>query len=165
MGRAHEPPTSPTTISVAGPAFGAAHAGLHQGRFEALHGHTYTCRLDLVGTLDPEGVVTDFVPVRQALAEAIAPLQRRTLMPAHAPAPVRLHHEDGMFVIEDGHRRFALPVQDVVLLPVVNTSTELLGQYLLDQVRPHLDGVERAALVLRESPTAQARVEHHFGGQ
>ncbi|MET9794759.1 6-pyruvoyl trahydropterin synthase family protein [Nocardiopsis alba] len=153
------------TISVAGPAFGAAHAGLHQGRFEALHGHTYTCRLNLVGVLDTEGVVTDFVPVRQALAEAVAPLQRRTLMPAHAPAPVRHHREQDTFVIEDGRRRFALPVQDVVLLPVVNTSTELLAQYLLDQVRPYLEGVEHAELVLRESPTAQAHVEHHSGGR
>lgn len=155
--------TAPATISVAGPHFGAAHAGLHQGRFEPLHGHTYTPRLELAGQLDAEGAVTDFLPVRQALAEAIGPLKRRTLMPAHAPAPVHHYRDEDMVVIDDGHRRFVLPATDVVLLPLVNTTTELLAQYLLEQVRPHLGAVERAELVLSESPTAQARVTYHPG--
>lgn len=154
---------SAPTISVAGPHFSAAHAGLHQGRFEPLHGHTYTTRLEMSGELDAEGAVTDFLPVRQALAQAIAPLKRRTLMPAHAPAPVRHYRDEDMVVVDDGHRRFILPAQDVVLLPLVNTTTELLARYLLEQMRPHLSAVEHAELVLSESPTAQAHVIYRPG--
>ncbi|MEV2277676.1 6-carboxytetrahydropterin synthase [Nocardiopsis sp. NPDC049922] len=153
-----------TRISVQGPYFGAAHAGLHRGRFEALHGHTFTCRLELVGSLDGGGMVADFTPVRRALAQVVEPLHRRTLMPDRAPDPVRHFEDEGMCVFDDGHRRFAFPVQDVVLLPVANTSTELIARYLLDQLRPVLEGVESAELVLAESPGAQAVATYTPGG-
>jgi 6-pyruvoyl-tetrahydropterin synthase len=75
-----------TSITIGGGEFSfcAAHAGLHDGEFEPLHGHTYSVTLRLTGTPGSDGMVADFGPVKTALREAIAPLRRRTLVPHDA---------------------------------------------------------------------------------
>ncbi|MBB5435184.1 6-pyruvoyl trahydropterin synthase family protein [Nocardiopsis composta] len=143
-------------ITLTGPVFCAAHSGLHGGRFEALHGHTFTTRLHLEGDLDGAGMVADFTAVKAALAAAVQPLRRRTLMPGRAPAPVRHRRIGEEIEFSDGYRRFVLPAADVVVLPLANTTTELIARHLLDQLHPLPTGVAGAELVLGESPTAQA---------
>lgn len=146
-----------TRISIKGPTFSAAHSGLHADRFESLHGHTFTTRLTLTGGLDEAGMVLDFRRVQSELARVVEPLRSRTLMPGRAPADVVTYrHADGEVEFSDGHRRFVLPAEDVVVLPLSNTSTELIAWHLLEHLRPILAGVEYAELVLAESPTAQA---------
>jgi 6-pyruvoyltetrahydropterin/6-carboxytetrahydropterin synthase len=135
--------------------FPAAHNGLHGGQLEPLHGHTYLVTLRLRGYLDPAAMVCDFADVRTALDRVIAPLRHRTLMPARLPGG-RVAVEGGQVVIECGPKRYSLPAEDVVLLPVANTTTEALAGWLLSELtvsfRP--PGVQVAELVLHESPAA-----------
>lgn len=150
-----------TRITIEGPTFSAAHSGLHVGRFEPLHGHTFTTQLHLTGTLDQAGMVADFTAVKAALARAVDPLRRRTLMPGHAPTDVVKHRQDeGEVEFSDGHRRFVLPTDDVVVLPLPNTTTELLAEHLLGQLRPLLARLARAELHIAESPSAVAVAVH-----
>jgi 6-pyruvoyl-tetrahydropterin synthase len=139
--------------------FGAAHAGLHGGQFEPLHGHTFVAGLRLYGSRDPvSGMLVDFAAVKDALRAAIAPVRRRTLMPAGG-AGVRVHTFQGRVVVEDGHRRFDLPAADVVLLPVSNTTTEEIAGWLLGRTLAGLGeagGLCRAELVLAEAPGVAA---------
>ncbi|MGH3710726.1 MAG: 6-pyruvoyl trahydropterin synthase family protein [Pseudonocardiaceae bacterium] len=65
--------------------FSAAHAGLHDGEFEPLHGHTFQVTLRLLGIPGDDGMLLDFGEIKTALRETIAPLRRRTMMPGHAP--------------------------------------------------------------------------------
>lgn len=153
------------TIEVAGGGFvfSAAHAGLHNGEFEPLHGHTFTPAVILAGGMDEAGMVTDFHHVKKALADVIAPLRRRTLMPAQPPSG-SIRVEDGQVVIECGARCYSLPAGDVALLPIANTTTELLAAYLLDQLLPHVrdtPGVDMVTFRLSEAPdtTATASIE------
>ncbi|GAA1101844.1 hypothetical protein GCM10009605_42120 [Nocardiopsis composta] len=101
-------------------------------------------------------MVADFTAVKAALAAAVQPLRRRTLMPGRAPAPVRHRRIGEEIEFSDGYRRFVLPAADVVVLPLANTTTELIARHLLDQLHPLPTGVAGAELVLGESPTAQA---------
>lgn len=150
-----------TSITIGGDgtfAFSAAHAGLHDGEFEPLHGHSYAVTLRLHGRIDEKsGMLCDFTSVKKALAEAITPVKRRTLMPEGSPL-CRCYSEGTQTVIECGSKLYSLPAEDVVLLPVVNTTTELLAAWLLDQVLFALDqpGVQRAELVLAEAPDTSA---------
>ena len=60
-----------TVITIGGDgkfAFSAAHAGLHAGEFEPLHGHSFTVTLRLHGEPDETGMVCDFTDVKNALA-------------------------------------------------------------------------------------------------
>jgi 6-pyruvoyl-tetrahydropterin synthase len=144
-----------TVITVGGDgtfAFCAAHAGLHDGQFEPLHGHSYTVMLHLHGELDPAGMVRDFSQVKKALAAVIAPLRRRTLMPALLPGG-RCQRTGDQIVIDGGGKHYSLPAGDVVLLPVANTTTEAIAGWLLGQLMPQLQapGLRRAELVLAEA--------------
>lgn len=117
--------------------FSAAHAGLHDGEFEPLHGHTFIVTLRLQGELDRAGMICDFTDAKAALAAAIEPLRRRVLMPA-APRGGRCTPEDEQILIECGVKRYSFPAGDMTLLPVANTTTESIAGWLLSQVTSRL---------------------------
>jgi 6-pyruvoyl-tetrahydropterin synthase len=157
----------PTMIEIGGHgpfSFSAAHSGLHDGEFEPLHGHSFTVTLRLHGEHDDAGMLIDFHVVKKALAKVIAPLRRRTLMPAH-PSGGTCVIDGGQVVIECGGKCYSLPAEDVTLLPVPNTTTEALAAYLLDQLLPCLHdepGLRRVELVLAEAPDTRAVVGADF---
>jgi 6-pyruvoyl-tetrahydropterin synthase len=151
---------SPAAITIGGGGvfeFSAAHAGVHDGEFEPLHGHTFTVTLRLHGTADEAGMITDFSAVKNALAAAIGPLRRRTLMPAVIPGGQRTE-EGSQVMIECGAKQYSFPAGDVLFLPVSNTTTEALAGYLLSQILPHLDGarIQLAELTLAEASDTSA---------
>jgi 6-pyruvoyl-tetrahydropterin synthase len=45
-------------------AFSAAHAGIHDGTMEPLHGHTFIPTATLIGACDGAGMVVDFHQVK-----------------------------------------------------------------------------------------------------
>lgn len=163
--RQGESPLTVITIGGGGQfAFCAAHAGLHGGQFEPLHGHSFTVTLRLHGEPDQAGMICDFTDAKKALAAVIAPLKRRTLMPA-ALAGGRCGREGNQVVIECGDKLYSLPARDVVLLPVPNTTTEQIAAWLLAQVMPALGapGVRLAELVLAEAADTSATVSARPG--
>jgi 6-pyruvoyl-tetrahydropterin synthase len=154
--------TVPVTIEISGGPFefSAAHAGLHDGQFEPLHGHTYITGLRLHGEAGASGMLTDFRLVKQALREVIAPLRRCTLMPQHPPGG-SCRVEDGQVFIECGATRFSFPAVHVTLLPVANTTTEAIAAWLLSQLLPCLKdeaGLTRVDLTLAEAADTCATV-------
>ena len=156
-----------TQITIGGAGafeFSAAHAGLHDGEFEPLHGHTFTVTLHLHGAVDDAGMVTDFTAAKKALAAAIDPLRRRTLMPAVLPGG-RCTTGGSQILVQCGAKRYSLPAGDVALLPVPNTTTEALAGYLLSQVLPDLDPdrVQLAELTLAEASDTAATVRARPG--
>lgn len=156
-----------TVITVGGDgkfAFSAAHAGLHDGEFEPLHGHSFTVTLRLHGEQDEAGMVCDFTDAKNALAAVIAPLKRRTLMPAKL-AGGRCDRDGGQVIIGCGAKLYSLPASDVVLLPVTNTTTEQIAAWLLTELTPALTapGLRLAELVLAEAPDTSATVATRLG--
>ena len=156
-----------TVITIGGSgkfAFSAAHAGLHDGEFEPLHDHSFTVTLRLHGEQDDAGMVCDFTAAKNALAAVIAPLRRRTLMPARL-AGGRCEQDGGQVVIEYGDKLYSLPAGDVMLLPVTNTTTEQIAGWLLGELVPALTapGLRLAELVLAEAPDTAATVTARLG--
>jgi len=113
--------------------FCAAHTGLHADGFEPLHGHTFVVTVRLAGEINPAGMVTDFGPVKAALREAITGLRRRTLVATRADG-VMVDVGGGRVGFGYGDKHYDLPASDVALLPLVNTTTEAIAGYLLDQL-------------------------------
>lgn len=62
-----------------------------------------------------------------------------------------------------GGKSYVLPADDIVVLPLANTTTEVIAGYLLDHVLPHLQGerLTTAELEVSEAPdtSATARVD------
>ncbi len=154
-----------TSVEVGGGefVFSAAHAGLHEGVFEPLHGHTFQVILRLSGIPGDDGMLLDFSKIKAALRQAIAPLRRRTMMPGCAP-DVLITSENNALSIVAGGKRYVLPVEDVVVLPLVNTTTEAIAGYLLERVLPflHGDGLATAELEVSEAPDTSAIAHFDF---
>jgi 6-pyruvoyl-tetrahydropterin synthase len=143
--------------------FSAAHAGLHNGEFESLHGHTFQVILRLSGIPADDGMLIEFGEVKAALREAIAPLRRRTMMPGRAPE-VLITSENNILSIVAGRKQYVLPAEDVVVLPLVNTTTEALTGYLLERVLPYLHGygLTTVELEVSEAPDTSATARFDF---
>jgi len=96
---------------------------------ERLHGHNYGVEVEVMGRLDENHYVVDFVALRDRLQEMVARLDHHVLLPTeHAQIKVRVEGTEVEATFED--RRWVFPLDDCVLLPVANTTAELLAAYL-----------------------------------
>ena len=110
--------------------FSAAHFITYAGNIcERLHGHNYRVAAEVYGPLDPNQYVVDFIALRDTLKELIDPLDHRVLLPTtHAQIHVTATDLEVTATFEN--RRWVFPRGDCVLLPVANTTAELLARYI-----------------------------------
>lgn len=140
--------------------FAAAHFITLPGhRCEALHGHNYRAGATLEGALDPEGwYVFDFVALKRLMKRLTDELDHRVLLPTQNPHLTIGHTGDRLTVHLDGVERYAFPASDCVLLPIPNTTVELLAQHLAHRVR---DELARGGAVHLHA--LELQVEENFG--
>ncbi len=105
---------------------------------ERLHGHNYRVEAHVAGPLDENGYVIDFIALRDSLQAILHTLDHHVLLPTQHPLiEVR---EDGTEVTATfRERRWVFPRGDCVLLPVTNTTAELLARYIGQQLRTTLN--------------------------
>lgn len=104
------------------------------GKREALHGHNYQVSVAVEGDLDRAGVVLDFITFKPLVKGVCDALDHHTLIQAGNPLlGIRQRRRDVEIVYKDQH--LILPRRDVILLPIANTSTELLAEYVAKKIR------------------------------
>jgi 6-pyruvoyltetrahydropterin/6-carboxytetrahydropterin synthase len=134
--------------------FSAAHFTLFPGgEAELLHGHNYRVRVELGGSeLGEEGLLVDIDAFKKVLRAACARLDSRTLLPGESRRLEWLE-EDGAIEIRCGARSYRFPAGDILVLPLANTTMELLAQMLWRDFADHLNGtrVEWMAVSVEES--------------
>ena len=140
--------------------FAAAHFITLPGhRCETLHGHNYRAGVEVEGDLEPDGwYVLDFTVLKRVLRGLTAELDHRVLLPTDNPKLAVTATDDRVTVAFDGAVRYVFPREDCVLLPIPNTTVEMLAQYLAGRVRDELGraGVHHVAALALE-------VEENFG--
>jgi 6-pyruvoyltetrahydropterin/6-carboxytetrahydropterin synthase len=104
------------------------------GRREPLHGHNYQVSVALEGELDQSGVVLDFITFKPMVKQICDDLDHRTLIQTKNPI-INVHQRAREVEIVYKKQKLLLPRGDVILLPLVNTSTELLAEHVAKQVR------------------------------
>ncbi|WP_322770182.1 6-pyruvoyl trahydropterin synthase family protein [Frankia sp. Cr1] len=164
-------PTTTAEIGRGAFDFSAGHTGLHDGEFEHLHGHTYQVVVRLTGFLDSAGMIMDFTDVKAAVRRTIAPLKGRVLLAGQVTPPISVDTTEGVVTVTSSTKRYVFPEQDVVVLPIANTTTEALADHLLDGVLRNLrDGDRRLVgglrvieLELFEAPDTSATVRADLG--
>ncbi len=110
--------------------FSAAHFIVFaDGTCERLHGHSHRVAAELAGPLDENQCVVDFLAVRAALKTIVGQLDHRTLLPADNPA-IQLRRGPGEIEVRLADRRWVFPADDCLLLPIANTTAELLAEYV-----------------------------------
>ena len=123
---------------------------------ERLHGHNYRVAAEVHGPLDENHYVVDFLALRDTLRTIIGKLDHRVLLPTDHPS-VRVAAEEEQVEVTFAERRWVFPRSDCLLLPIANTTTELLSRYLGQRLLEELAlrTGRRPALVrieLEESP-------------
>jgi 6-pyruvoyltetrahydropterin/6-carboxytetrahydropterin synthase len=126
------------------------------GRREPLHGHNYQVSVAMEGELDRTGVVLDFIAFKPLVKQVCDALDHRTLIQAESPA-IRLRKNEQQVEILYKEQKLLLPRRDVILLPIVNTSTELLAEYIAEQIKRKVRRNFPAAIRHMEVTVEEAR--------
>ena len=110
--------------------FSAAHFITFAGNVcERLHGHNYGVVVEIEGPLDENQYVIDFIALRDTLQALVGELDHHMLLPtSHPQIQVVAGEREVEVRFED--RRWVFPLGDCVLLPVANTTSELVAEYL-----------------------------------
>lgn len=110
--------------------FSAGHFITFAGNIcERLHGHNYRVGAEVDGPLDENSYVVDFLFLRDALVEIVGSLDHRVLLPTQHPTiRVTAGERAVEAVFED--RRWVFPREDCALLPIANTTAELLARHI-----------------------------------
>lgn len=110
--------------------FCAAHFITYNGNTcEPLHGHNYEVAAVIDGPLDENQYVVDFIAARDALIEITRQLDHRVLLPTKHPL-IEVAEADGEVTARFEDLRWVFPRTDCVLLPVANTTAELLAEWI-----------------------------------
>ena len=127
--------------------FSAAHFITFNGNVcERLHGHNYRVQVDVASELDENHYVIDFIALRDALKAITDELDHHMLLPTDHPL-IHVQASSQEVEVKFEERRWVFPRGDCILLPVPNTTAELIAEYigrrLLDDLeqstgtRPH----------------------------
>ena len=126
---------------------------------ETLHGHNYRTRVMVEGGLDPEAhFVLDFAELKQLMKRLTDEIDHKVLLPLQSTKVQVREEGESITVAVNGKPRYVFPKIDCALLPVPNTTVEMLAQYLAGRVRRDLaasPGVELRAI--------EVEVEENFG--
>jgi 6-pyruvoyltetrahydropterin/6-carboxytetrahydropterin synthase len=140
--------------------FSSAHFITFEGhRCEGLHGHNYRARVTVDGRLNEETwFVFDFVELKRIMRRLCDQIDHLVLLPLESDRVRVSEQGDTVCVAVDGKPRYTFPRRDCALLPVPNTTVEMLAKLLADRVRAEL-----AAMGTRGLTAIEMEVEENFG--
>jgi len=134
---------------------------------ERLHGHNYRVAVEVAGPLDANHYVFDFIALKHLTKAITDELDHRMLLPLRSSL-IRVTTEGRSVCARCRDREWRFPVDDCVLLPVENTTAELLARYvgmrLLVSLENERDFVpDWLCLEVEEGPGQSATFEWNRG--
>jgi 6-pyruvoyltetrahydropterin/6-carboxytetrahydropterin synthase len=96
---------------------------------ERLHGHNYRTAVEVEGELDENHYVFDFIALKNRTRAITDELDHRMMLPTRNRHILLAEEGDGIRV-RYRTRQWLFPREDCVLLPIENTTAELLARYI-----------------------------------
>src|SRR6187431_3548475 len=120
--------------------FASAHFITFAGhRCEGLHGHNYRARVTVEGALNEDAwFVFDFVELKRIMKRLCDEIDHLVLLPLKSERVRVVEDGESVAVSVDGKPRYVFPRKDCALLPIPNTTVEMLAQMLIDRLRTAL---------------------------
>jgi 6-pyruvoyltetrahydropterin/6-carboxytetrahydropterin synthase len=133
------------------------------GQCERVHGHNYRVSAEVQGPLGPGRYVVDFGALRRRLRAILDELDHRMLLPGQH-GQIRVAEKGAETEVTLADRRWVFPRQECLLLPLENTTAELLADWIgarLWEESTKLTGrpPERLRIEIEESPGCWAVCE------
>ncbi len=104
---------------------------------ERLHGHNYRAAIEVEGTLDENFYVFDFITLKRCAKAITDELDHRMMLPTKNRV-IALEESAKSIRVRYKDREWLFPRDDCVLLPIENTTAELLGRYIGERLRDDL---------------------------
>jgi 6-pyruvoyltetrahydropterin/6-carboxytetrahydropterin synthase len=140
--------------------FASAHFITFAGhRCEGLHGHNYRASVIVEGALNKETwFVFDFVELKHIMKRLCDEIDHLVLLPLQSERVGVVEDGDTVSVSVDGKPRYVFPRKDCALLPIPNTTVEMLAQLLTERLQGELQksGASNVTAIEME-------VEENFG--
>jgi len=148
--------------------FSAAHFLIFpDGSAERLHGHNYRVFVEIEAQLSTHGLVMDFKAIKPVVREICDALDEHWLVPGEHPV-LRWSESGGAIEVRYRERLYRVPREDVIVLPINNTSSENLatwfGRELLSKLAQRFTDVKVRALRLAVEETSGQRGVYYYEG-
>ena len=122
--------------------FSCAHMTVFpDGTKERLHGHNYTVAVALELSDTSFAKIIPFSAIRAALAELCSAWKERVLLAEHNPHYQLVRKDEAEIEFRLCGKRYVLPAEDVLVLPVDNIAVEPLAVHCADLLRQRLAAV------------------------
>jgi 6-pyruvoyltetrahydropterin/6-carboxytetrahydropterin synthase len=140
--------------------FASAHFITFKGhQCETLHGHNYRVGVAVEGSVESETLfVLDFSVLKQIARRLVDRIDHKVLLPTLNPKLAFREEGDRVSVDYFGQPTYVFPKRDCALLPIPNSTAEMLAQYLGTQMREEL-----AAGGYTHLTSLELEVEENYG--
>lgn len=112
-------------------AFSATHIIPGHKKCGRLHGHDYAINAIIEGDIGPDGVIMDFISVKEFLRGVASELDHRVMIP-RLDSRVKVTKDRVRYVLED--KEFIFPRGDCILLEIEVASAETLANFVLQRM-------------------------------
>src|SRR5262245_15642255 len=124
---------------------------------ERLHGHNYRATVEVEGTLDANHYVFDFIALKRHTQAIVDELDHHMLLPTGNPI-IKVEESGQSVRVRYRDREWQFPRGDCILLPIANTTSELLARYIAGRLLEALRKEHRY-----EPEVLRVEVEESFG--
>ncbi len=116
--------------------FAASHFMIFEnGTREPLHGHNYLVMFRVVAPKLSGDMVFDFLDIKPIVRDICNTLDHKLIIPKDHPL-IRIDRGERNTIITTPDKcEFSIPSSDVLLLPIMNSSAELIAMFISSEVR------------------------------
>jgi 6-pyruvoyltetrahydropterin/6-carboxytetrahydropterin synthase len=107
------------------------------GQCERIHGHNYRTAVEMEDDLDENHYVFDFIALKDLTRAITDELDHRMLLPTRSTL-IRLEEDGPNWRVHYRDRHWSFPRDECALVPVANTTAELLADYIASRLRQEL---------------------------
>lgn len=124
---------------------------------ERIHGHNWRMAVEVEDELDRNHYVFDFIALLEMARALAAELDHRMLLP-DGTGLIAVREDGPNWRVQYGDRYWSFPSDECAILPIPNTTTERIADYLSGRLRGMIR--ERGLAVPR---VVRVEVEENFG--
>jgi 6-pyruvoyltetrahydropterin/6-carboxytetrahydropterin synthase len=105
------------------------------GDREPLHGHNYRVQVKGEAPGLTGDMVFDFLDIKPIVREVCDSLDHKLLIPKDNKHLKIFTEKSNLVITTPDESYFSIPARDVLLLPILNTSSERIAAYICDEIR------------------------------
>lgn len=112
---------------------------------ENLHGHNFTVRVSLSGTLGPNGILTDYTPLKAELNEMCKAWNSIFILPTRSPH-LKIDETPTHYIVHFADEELTFLKRDVLLLPIRNATLEEFADLMLAKLLDDREYLDKAQI-------------------